>query len=86
MPKVVMAVSVAAMGMGLFGALQNEARATGEGATVACKDTEHYGNGKLRARICAHGTNPYCDFEDYKLTQNTFLWPQISTLLNRKEQ
>ena len=32
MPKVVMAVSVAAMGMGLFGALQNEARATGGGS------------------------------------------------------
>ena len=32
MPKVVMAVSVAAMGMGLFGALQNEARATGGSA------------------------------------------------------
>ena len=33
MPKVVMAVSVAAMGMGLFGALQNEARATGGGGS-----------------------------------------------------
>lgn len=29
LPKVVMAVSVAAMGMGLFSTLQNEARATG---------------------------------------------------------
>ena len=37
MPKVVMAVSVAAMGMGLFGALQNEARATGGGKGVCCK-------------------------------------------------
>ena len=32
MPKVVMAASVAAMGMGLFGALQNEAHATGASA------------------------------------------------------
>lgn len=40
MPKVVMAVSVAAMGMGLFGALQNEARATGGGKGVCCKNLD----------------------------------------------
>ena len=32
MPKVIMAASVAAMGMGLFSSLQNEARATGGGS------------------------------------------------------
>lgn len=34
LPKVVMAVSVAVMGMGLFSSLQNEARATG--SCVVC--------------------------------------------------
>ena len=36
MPKVVMAASVAAMGMGLFSALGNEARATGGGQWICC--------------------------------------------------
>ena len=36
-------------------------------ATVPCKDTENYGSGGLRARICLHGTIVFCNYEDYKL-------------------
>lgn len=66
MPKVIMAAGVAAMGLGLFSTLQNEARATGS-ATVQCKDVENFGTGLLRDRICADGTTPHCDWEDYNI-------------------
>lgn len=36
LPKVVMAASVAMLGMGLFSTLQNEARATGGGGSSKC--------------------------------------------------
>jgi len=39
MPKVVMAASVAVMGMGLFSTLGNEARATGGGGGNVCYNT-----------------------------------------------
>lgn len=39
-------------------------------ATVPCKDTENYGQGALRDRICAEGTTATCDWDDYQLPAN----------------
>ncbi len=39
-------------------------------ATVPCKDTENYGYGPNRNRICAHGTTAYCDWDDYQVPAN----------------
>lgn len=39
-------------------------------ATVPCKDTENYGSGPNRDRICAHGTVAFCDWEDYEAPAN----------------
>lgn len=40
-------------------------------ANVPCKDTENYGSGTNRQRICAHGTTYWCDWEDYNVPANT---------------
>ncbi|MTI89484.1 MAG: hypothetical protein FH748_16135 [Balneolaceae bacterium] len=34
-----------------------------QSATVVCIDTEHYGGGANRDRVCAHGTTAFCDWE-----------------------
>lgn len=67
MPKLHMNAGVAAMGLGLFSTLQNEASATGGRATIECSDTERVGEGILRGIICKKYDEPFCGFEFYKL-------------------
>ena len=39
-------------------------------ATVPCKDTENYGSGSNRDRVCAHGMVVFCNWENYDLPAN----------------
>lgn len=34
-------------------------------SSVPCKDTENYGSGSNRDRVCAHGTTAFCDWENW---------------------
>jgi hypothetical protein len=40
-------------------------------STVPCKDTENYGSGSNRDRVCAHGTTAFCDWEYWSAPANT---------------